>query len=510
MPKKLADVLKVFLVNFMEFKMYNGMNYIGDFKTPRQDFFTYNPSSEDPIGSFPQSTDQEINEAINLAHEKFYSWKELSRIQRAEFFWKLCKAIEDKTDYISECISKETGKSLNESRAEVIEALHMAQYCFGKGREPCGEIISSEIPLRDSCVIKKPKGVVAIIAPWNFPFAIGGFWCAAPALLEGNTVVFKPSELTPLIGQITARLYNEAGFPSGVFNVLHGDGSVGEKIVSHDLVSHVAFTGSVEVGRSIKIKCAEGTKSCSCEMGSKSAVIVFEDSDLDLAASACLNSAFKLSGQRCVSSGRIIVQRSILEKFKNLFLSKVEKIHVGDPFEIVPENSTLSYGPLISLDQKNRVEFFNDLVRKDEDCKLLYDKKTDRTKGYYLNPFVYESEWLEKPYLKQEVFGPHVAIIPFDSICDAIRIYNDTSYGLALGVITNNFRTMRDIRNHCDAGMIYFNLGSIGAESHFPFTGLKMSGCGGSSAAGTFDSVVHKVSVTVNHSETLNFPQGLK
>lgn len=508
MPLKLVDATNLFL--YKALIMYNGMNYIGDFKTPRDDFFSYNPSTEEPIGFFPQSTEEEINEAVTLARSKFYSWKSLSRVQRAEYFWKLSKIIESKIDYISESISRETGKSLNESRAEVIEALHMAQYCFGKGKEVCGEIVSSEIPYRDSYVIRKPKGVIAVIAPWNFPFAIGGFWCAGPALLEGNTVVFKPSELTPMIGQITARLFDEAGFPEGVFNVLHGDGSVGEKIVSHELISHVAFTGSVEVGKFIKTKCAEGTKSCSCEMGSKSAVIVFEDANLDLAVSACLNSAFKLSGQRCVSSGRLIVQRSVLEKFKTLFLEKVKKIYVGDPFSEIPQETSISYGPLISSEQKTRVENYNEIVRKDSSAKILLDEVSTNKKGYYVNPFVYQCEWSDKIYLKQEVFGPHVAIIPFDTICDAIRIYNDTSYGLALGVVTNNFQTMREIRNWCDAGMIYFNLGSIGAESHFPFTGLKMSGCGGSSAAGTFDSVVHKVAVTVNHADSLNFPQGLK
>lgn len=246
-------------------------------------------------------------------------------------------------------------------------------------------------------------------------------------------------------------------------------------------------------------------------MGSKSAVIVFEDCDLDLAVSACLNSAFKLSGQRCVSSGRFIVQRSIVESFKDKFLEKVAQIAVVDPFESVPSNCPISIGPLISSSQRERVISFNNLVRQDKDVTILYDKGDNvRDTGNYINPFVYQTEWLDKPYLKQEVFGPHVAIVPFDNVQEAIDIYNDTPYGLALGAITNDFRIMRQVRNSCDAGMIYFNLGSIGAESHLPFTGLKMSGNGGSSAAGTFDTVVHKVAVSVNHARSINFPQGLK
>jgi aldehyde dehydrogenase (NAD+) len=489
---------------------YLGMNYIGEFIPARNDFESLNPCSGQVIGRFPQSTLADVNSAVDMASRSLPGWRALSRIQRAEHILSLCKVLETKIEFVSKWISLETGKSINESRAEVVEALHMAQYCFGRGREACGEVVSSELAERDSYVIRKPKGVVAVVAPWNFPFAIGGFWCAAPALLEGNTVVFKPSELTPIIGQITAELYYEAGFPKGVFNMIHGDGEVGRMLVEHENVNHIAFTGSVDVGRSIRRACANGEKTCSCEMGSKSAVMVFGDADLDIAVPACLNSAFKLSGQRCVSSGRLLVHRSILEEFKARFLEAVSKVFVGDPFEDVPAGSSLSFGPLISKEQMERVVSFNKMVRNDPDATVLVDAPCDRDSGYFLGPFVYQAEWSDKPYLKQEVFGPHVAIVPFDDVCDAIRIYNDTPYGLALGAITNDFRVMRDVRNWCDAGMIYFNLGSIGAESHLPFTGVKMSGNGGSSAAGTFDTVVHKVAVSVNHARSINFPQGLK
>ena len=491
--------------------MYLGKNYVGGFGSHRADFDVVNPSNGSVIGSFPQSTKEEVDSAVNLAVESARSWRALSRVQRAEHMLNLCRIVEKTQSYIARYISKETGKSINESTAEVVEALHMAQYCFSKGREPCGEIVSSELAERDSYIIRKPKGVVAVVAPWNFPFAIGGFWCAAPALLEGNTVVFKPSELTPIVGQITAELYESAGFPSGVFNMIHGDGLVGDMLVKHDLVNHIAFTGSVDVGRHIRQVCAAGEKTCSCEMGSKSAVMVFEDADIDLAVSACLNSAFKLSGQRCVSSGRLLVQRSILETFKTKFIEKVQQITVIDPFEEAPSNCSLTIGPLISSVQKDKVISFNNMVRQDSESCVLFDGGDNpRPTGNYVGPFVYQTEWADKPYLKQEVFGPHVAIVPFDNVCQAISIYNDTPYGLALGAITNDFRIMRDVRNWCDAGMIYFNLGSIGAESHLPFTGVKMSGNGGSSAAGTFDTVVHKVAVSVNHARSINFPQGLK
>lgn len=496
---------------------YIGMNYIGGFLPSRADFGSFNPANEEPIGYFPQSTDDEINEALVAAQKAFPSWKALSRVQRAEYFWRLAKLLETKVDYVANAISLETGKSLNESKAEVIEALHMTQFCFGKGREPSGDIVSSELPERDSYVIRKPKGIVGVIAPWNFPFAIGGFWCAGPSLLEGNTVVFKPSELTPMVGQITAELFQDAGFPPGVFNLLHGDGEVGAKIVNDERVAHIAFTGSAEVGKSIRIACANSWhKTCSCEMGSKSAVMVFADCDFDLAVSACVNSAFKLSGQRCVSAGRLIVQRSILEKFKERLLHEVGTAVAIDPFEPFDPPSgvcSVAFGPLISSEQMKRVQEFNDLVRADSDATVLFDGDADGRmdgKGYFLRPFVYQSEWADKVYLKQEVFGPHLAIIPFDTLEDAIRIYNDTEYGLSLGCITNDYRAMREVRNRCDAGMMYFNLGSIGAESHLPFGGLKRSGNGWPSAAGMFDAITHKIAVSINHGQSLNFPQGLK
>jgi len=490
--------------------MYYGKNYIGGFREHRSDFESINPSTSMVLGCFPQSTNEEVDQAVNLAANEFHKWKSLSRVQRSDFLLKLCNVLDDSKEYVSKYISLETGKSLSESRAEVIEALHMAQYCFGKGREPCGEIVSSELAERDSFVIRKPKGVVAVVAPWNFPFAIGGFWCSAPALLEGNTVVFKPSELTPIVGQITAELYHNAGFPLGVFNLVHGDGNVGKNLVEHHLVNHIAFTGSVDVGREIRRICSLSEKTCSCEMGSKSAVIVFEDCDLDLAISACLNSAFKLSGQRCVSSGRLIVQRSIVESFKEKFIEKAHYFFMGGPNDPIPSDATICFGPVISKEQKQKIESYNKMVLDDSSAKVLLNCSSNNKQGYFIGPFIYECEWGDKPYLKQEVFGPHVAIVPFDDVQDAINIYNDTPYGLSLGAITNDFRIMRQIRNSCDAGMIYFNLGSIGAESHLPFTGLKMSGNGGSSAAGTFDTVVHKVAVSVNHARSINFPQGLK
>jgi aldehyde dehydrogenase (NAD+) len=490
------------------------MNYVnGDFVPTRPDFSDIDPCTGESLGMFPESDESEVKEAVAAASSAFKTWRQVSRPLRAEYFDRLCDAVKARHDELVQAISQETGKTLNESHAEVIEALHMAQYCFGKGREPCGQIIASEIADKDAYVIRKPKGVVGVIAPWNFPFAIGGFWCAAPAILEGNTVVLKPSEDSPWLGQLTAQLYDDAGFPPGVFNLVHGFGDTGADLAEHPDVKHICFTGSAAVGQSIRRVCAESwDKTCSCEMGSKSACIIFDDADWDLAVSAAVASAYKLSGQRCVSSGRLIVQRGIYEKFSETFAEASRHVRTGSPFS----DGEVAYGPIINESQRDRVESFNEMVNADPDATvLLKGHRGGNGKGYFLTPHVYQVEWkthhhrVEYDYLKTEVFGPHVALIPFDTIEDAIRIYNDTEYGLAMGVVTSDFKKARRIRDECDYGLGYWNSGSIAAESHLPFGGVKKSGNGQPSAAGTFHAVTHEVAWTVNHGG-LAFPQGMK
>ena len=297
----------------------NGINYInGEWVLSKCEtsFENINPCDETTIGRFKLTTHREVDRTCEVAKKAFENWKSISRFKRSEYLLKVAELIEQKKDRLAYTISLETGKNFNESIAEVNEALHMAQYAFSLGRMPHGEAIASEISKKDSYMLRKPKGLVAIISPWNFPLAIGAFWCAAPALVEGNTVILKPSEDAPLSSQIATEIYHEAGIPAGVFNLIHGDGSVGDWLAKNDNVDHICFTGSAEVGQHIRRVCADSWhKTSSCEMGSKSAVIVFDDANFDLAVSASLASSFKLSGQRCVSAGRLIVQRGIYDKF---------------------------------------------------------------------------------------------------------------------------------------------------------------------------------------------------
>ena len=489
------------------YSIIQGLHYInGQWTGGSQQaaFDSKNPATKEIIGSFPQATQSEVGSTYHFAKDSFQGWRSFSRIQRADYFLKLANVIEKRSEELARAISKETGKTYNESVAEVNEALHMAQYAFSTGRMPYGEAIASELPEKDAYMLRKPKGVIAIIAPFNFPFAIGGFWCAGPALVEGNTVILKPSEDTPLVGQLTAEIYHEAGFPPGVFNLLHGDGEVGDMLIRED-VDHVCFTGSADVGMHVRKVCAESWhKTCSCEMGSKSAVIIHEDANYNMAMAACLASAYKLSGQRCVSAGRLIVHRSLYHQFAEEFAARSAMLKTGDPF-----NDNTFYGPLINQQGVDKVEHFNSIVFDDKDADVLLAGVKVVEDGLFMTPTVYKIEWKDAPYLKNEVFGPHVSITPYDRVSEAIDIYNDTDYGLALGVITENFKVARRIRNECDFGLGYWNGGSIAAESHLGFGGVKKSGNGQPSAARTFRAVTHEVAWTVNHGDSLNFPQGM-
>ncbi len=477
--------------------------------TVSQGFEKINPCDGTVQTVIGSGTYEQVTDAVTAARKAQPAWRAMGRVKRAEILAKTLPMLKEKLSQFAVTISNETGKHLNESSAEVYESLHMMEYTVAQGRANCGQWLPSEIPERDIAIIRKPKGVVAVISPWNFPMAIGGFWCSAPALLEGNAVVWKPSEHTPVIAEEVCKMYAEAGLPDGLLNLVQGTGSTGADLVKSD-VNHICFTGSRDVGQYIRRICAENWgKTCSLETGSKSAVIVFGDADIDFAVSACIPSAFKTTGQRCVSAGRILIERKHYKNFSEAFVEAAKKITWGSPYS----DPRPFYGPLITEQQLYRVLRYNAMVPKNQ--VLLngeFQQSVDGTPstGYYISPHVYQTPWGAEQYLHEEVFGPHVAIVPFDDVEEAIHIFNDTPYGLSLGVITNDVRKARQCREGCDYGMAYWNNGCVGAESHVPFGGVKASGYGGASAAGTFDTTSHRVAWSMNFSENVNFPQGLK
>jgi aldehyde dehydrogenase (NAD+) len=463
---------------------------------------------QEVIGEFPGGTPELADRAVAAARGAFAPWQRMSRIHRAECFDKLAHLIQRDTNNLATLMARECGKNITECRAEVVEGLHMVQYVFGAGRMPIGDIVASEIAEKDAFVRRKPWGVVAVITPWNFPFAVP-LWMLGPSLLEGNTAIFKPSEDTPAIGQRLVELFVEAGFPPGTINLVHGDGVAGEALVRNPDVNVVLFTGSYDVGRRIQQLSADHfDRIVAAEMGSKSAVIVCEDARLDLAVTAGIVSAFKTSGQRCVSAGRILVADKLIEAFIEKFTATAKRLRVGDPLD--PGNFT---GPVINEAAVDKITKYNELARR-EGAEILVDgarlNDASRNAGCYLAPFAYRIAHGPKVRcIREEVFGPHVAIIPFKNLDEAIAINNDTDFGLSLAVITESYRTMRLIREECHYGMGYVNLPCIGAEVHLPFGGVKKSGNGHPSASGLVDAVTHKIAWTVNHGTEIKMAQGL-
>jgi aldehyde dehydrogenase (NAD+) len=472
-------------------------------------FASTNPARLDEvIGVFPQGSKVDADRAAAAARAAYPAWRRTSRILRADLFDNLAQLVKRETDALARLMARECGKVVTECRAEVIEGLHMIQYVFGTGRMPTGDVLASEIAEKDAYMRRKPWGVAAVITPWNFPFAVP-LWMLGPSLIEGNTVVFKPSEDTPAIGQRLVELFVEAGFPPGTINLVHGAHEAGEALVRNPTVNCVLFTGSYEVGKRIQeLSAPLHDRIVATETGSKSAVIVCEDAKLDLAITCGLISAFKTSGQRCVSAGRILVHEKLIDRYAERLTQLVKRLRIGDPLDAA--NFT---GPVINEQAVQKVLRYNTLA-KEEGAQVLLDgvrmTHSEHAKGCFLSPFVYRIE--AKPGIRcvrEEVFGPHVALIPFRSNEEAVRIYNDTEYGLSLAIITESYRAMRYFRDECEYGMGYVNLPCIGAEVHLPFGGVKKSGNGHPSAAALVDAVTHKTAWTVNHAEEVKMAQGL-
>ncbi len=487
-------------------------NFInGEWSSTAETFESLNPAnSRHIVGTAPKSSASDVDAAVAAAKKAYESWRELSWVTRAEYVDRFAQLIKRDTESLSRLVTQECGKPINEGRADVVEALHMAQYVAGMGRMPNGYTISSEIAAKDAFILKKSKGVVACITPWNFPVAIP-LWVVLPSVLAGNTVVFKPSEETPICGHRLAELFAEAGFPAGVINTVHGFGEeVGDPLVRHKDVNVVLFTGSRAVGKHIQqVASQELYKFAATEMGGKNAVMVLEDANLDIAVPAAVMSAFKTTGQRCVSSGRLIVDKKIEPEFTKRFVEIASRINIGDGLK---EDTFM--GPLINQEGVEKWNRHNGMAVQ-EGAEVLIEGKEltgpDHACGNFVSPFVYRFKDYKKGTfcLREEAFSPHVAIIGVSGMEEAVEVYNDTDYGLAMAVITEDYRKWRWVRDHADFGLGYVNLPSIGAEVHLPFGGVKSSGNGHPGAEGIIDSVTHRVAFTVNHAKEIAMAQGL-
>lgn len=487
-------------------------NYInGEWRDGAQEFESLNPANQrEIIGTAPLSTAKDVDDAVSAAKHAYETWRELSWVKRGEYIDAFAQLIKRDVPEMAALVTRECGKPINEGRADVVEAQHMAQYVAGMSRMPNGFTLSSEIAEKDAFILRKPKGVIACITPWNFPSAIP-LWCMLPSLLAGNTVVLKPAEQTPIVANKLIELFHEAGFPAGVVNVVHGTGEdAGDPLVKHKDVAAILFTGSLTVGKYIQRTAAtELFKFAATEMGGKNGTIVLEDANIDLAVNACVLGAFKTSGQRCVSTSRIIVDKKIEAEFTKRYVEKVQRIKVGNG---LLEDTFM--GPLIEAGGIEKWLKHNQKA-VEEGGEVLVDGKVldgpEHACGHFVSPFVYRFGSYKKNTfcLREEAFSPHVAIIGVDGMEEAVEVYNDTDYGLAMAVITEDYRKWRWVRDHAEYGLGYVNLPSIGAEVHLPFGGVKASGNGHPGAEGIIESVTHRVAFTVNYGREIIMAQGL-
>ncbi|WP_254838217.1 aldehyde dehydrogenase family protein [Natronomonas marina] len=477
-----------------------------------EDFESENPATGETLGTFPQGTASEVESAIAAANEAAEGWRDLSYIDRAEYLWDIYHELRDRHEELGEVVTKECGKEISEGKADVTEAWHMVEWAAGNARHPHGDIVPSEIASKDAYMRRKPRGVVGCITPWNFPVAIP-FWHMAVTLVEGNTVVWKPAEQTPWCGQIIAEMFDDTDIPDGVFNMVQGFGDAGAAIVEGD-VDTVLFTGSAEVGHEISQQVASDPgKNTACEMGGKNAIVVTEEADLDIAVHSAVMSSFKTTGQRCVSSERLIVHTDVYEEFKSRFVDLAESVSVGDPLD---EDTFM--GPVVDESQIEKFHRYNDLARQ-EGAEVLVDRAelddgeipAGHAEGHWVGPFVYEIDYdTDLRCLKEEVFGPHVALVEYEGDVDrAIEIHNDVPYGLAGAVVSEDYRQINRYRDRGEVGLSYGNLPCIGAEVQLPFGGVKKSGEGAPSAREVIEAVTERTAWTLNNSSDIEMAQGL-
>ncbi len=476
-------------------------------------FTSTNPATGEQLGTFHRGTPEDAEQAIAAAADAFEEWRERSRIDRAEYLWDVYHELRDRHEELGEIVTKECGKEISEGKADVTEAWHMVEWAAGDARHPKGDVVPSEVASKDAYMRRKPRGVVGCITPWNFPVAIP-FWQMAVALVEGNTVVWKPAEQTPWCGQIIAEMMVEAGIPDGVFNLLQGYGDTGAAIVDDERVDTVLFTGSAEVGHEVAKKAADQPgKRAACEMGGKNAVVITEEADLDIAVHSAVMSSFKTTGQRCVSSERLVVHTDIYEEFTDRFVEIAENVSVGDPLD---EETFM--GPLIEADHVEKVRNYNEVART-EGVEVLVDRTElddaeipdGHEDGHWVGPFVYEAD-PDEPLrcTSEEVFGPHVALLEYDGgIERAVEIHNDTNYGLAGAIVSEDYRQINYYRDHAEVGLAYANLPCIGAEVQLPFGGVKKSGNGYPSAREVIEAVTDRTAWTLNNSKEIEMAQGL-
>lgn len=440
-------------------------------------FENRNPANWDEVvGTFPKSGQEDVEVAVRSARKAFEKWRLVPAPKRGDILRKVGDIMVARKEELSKQMTREMGKVLAETRGDVQEGIDTAYYASTEGRRLFGHTVPSELPNKFNMAVRVPIGVAGIVTPWNFPMAIPT-WKIFPALLSGNTVVFKPASDTPATATSLVEILLEAGVPEGVINIVHGGGSdVGMAIVGHPDVDLVSFTGSTGVGIKISEVASKTLKRVSLELGGKNAQLVMDDANLDLALEGVLWGAFGTTGQRCTATSRLILHEKVHDRFLDMLVKRVEKLKLGDGLQ-----QGVDVGPCVNEGQRKTVESYVE-IGKQQGGRVVaggaIPAGPELGHGWFYKPTVIADVKPDHRIAKEEIFGPVLSVIKTKSLEEGIHILNDTVYGLSSSVYTDNvnnaFQAIRDIK----AGITYINAPTIGAEAHMPFGGVKQTGNG--------------------------------
>jgi acyl-CoA reductase-like NAD-dependent aldehyde dehydrogenase len=433
-----------------------------------------NPANRDDIvGYVSLSSSEDLNEAVAAAKEAKTAWRKLSGAARGDLLYKAANILESRLEDIAKTMTREMGKTLPEAKGETARGVAILRYYAGEGMRKVGDVIPSTDSGALMYTTRTPLGVVGVITPWNFPVAIP-IWKIAPALIYGNTVIFKPATETAVTAAKVVECFSEAGLPQGVLNMVTGSGNViGQGIVDHPDIAGITFTGSDTTGKRIgQGALARGAK-YQLEMGGKNPIIVAEDADLDLAVEAAISGAFRSTGQKCTATSRAIVHRAVYEAFKDKLLAKIKDIQVGDGL-----GEGIWMGPCASEAQMNTVLSYIERG-VNEGATLLYggQKLTGDAydKGFYVTPAVFDNVTNDMSIAQEEIFGPVIVLIKVNELKEAIDIANDVKFGLSASIFTKNIGSILEFVQDTDAGLVRVNSETAGVELQAPFGGMKQS-----------------------------------
>jgi aldehyde dehydrogenase (NAD+) len=471
-----------------------------------QTFANTNPANpSDVIGYFPQSTQVEIDAAVSAGKEAYEKWRLMPAPRRGEIMYRAGNLLIEHKEALSRLMTREMGKVVAETRGDVQEAIDMVFYMAGEGRRLFGDTTPSELAGKFCMTVRDPLGVVGLITPWNFPMAIPS-WKIAPALICGNAMVLKPASDTPLSSLLLVKVFEEAGLPKGVINVVFGPGSTcGEALMAHKGIKLISFTGSCDVGRRVNEACAPEFKHVSLEMGGKNCIIIMDDANLELAVDGAIWAAFGTSGQRCTAASRIIVHNNIHGKVRDMMLNRMKELKLG-----YGNDDSVVVGPVVNESAMNKILEYIAIGQNEDKADLLAggQRAEDAGSGWFIQPTLFDNVKPGMRIAQEEIFGPVTALMPVADLKEAVEVANGIDFGLSTAIYTKNINQAMVYARDVQSGLAYINAPTIGAEVHLPFGGMKHTGNGHRDAGqACLETYSETKAIFIDYSDTLQRAQ---